>query len=343
MFLRPRVLLATRFGETFPVHFYLENSTSPSFFEFGSLMPGNTMCIFYPKRHQFMDLTTGIRQENPDTVMVFPTSQEILEQECCFLADYSIVPNCFGCGRQVKQQLKRCSSCKLACYCSRDCQLLHWKTSHKKLCPHYQMLSNLVKMDFSKFEGFVNWKFAIEQMPSIEEQEERNSRALHDWMRGRGLEPLSKSRRLLELLEHCQDTVLQSDDFSESIHEHQSGVLRTLLHLAHELSCPLSENTLFCGVLSLARRFSESDSREHRSFVVDLKSNTPIEDMGNDILFTTLFLSLPQWQLQNQIRGINWAIFNMNPSFPHLCGKSRETPILWWLKIVMQLLFITTI
>lgn len=307
MSLRPRVLLTTRFGETFPVHFYLENSTSPSCFEWDSLKPDNTMCIFYPKRHQFMDLTTGIRQENPDTVMVFPTSQEILEQECCFLADHNTVPTCFGCGQQAEQQLKRCSTCKLAYYCSRDCQLGHWKTSHKKLCRHYQMLSNLVKMDFSKFEGFVNWNFAVEQMPSIEEQEERNRQALHDWMREKGLEPLSKSRRLLELLEHFQDTVLQSDDTSGSMLEHQSGALRTLLHLEHELSSPMSDNTLFRGLSSLARRFSENGSREHRSFVVDLKSNNPIEDTGNDVLFTTLFLSLPQWQLQKEIRGISWA------------------------------------
>ena len=85
------------------------------------------------------------------------------------------------------------------------------------------------------------------------------------------------------------------------------SLLRTLLHLEHELSSPLSDNTLFRGLSSLARRFSENGSREHRSFVVDLKSNNPIEDTGNDVLFTTLFLSLPQWQLQKEIRGISWA------------------------------------
>jgi len=110
-------------------------------------------------------------------------------------------------------------------------------------------------MDFSKFEGFVDWNFAIGQMPSIEEQEERKRQALHDRMRTMGVEPLSNPRRLLELLEQFQDTVLQSDDISGSMVEHQSGGLRALLNLEHELSCPLSENTLFRGLLSLAGAF----------------------------------------------------------------------------------------
>ena len=39
-------------------------------------------------------------------------------------------PKCANCG---KMATKRCSKCKLEWYCSRNCQLMSWKT-HKKLC-----------------------------------------------------------------------------------------------------------------------------------------------------------------------------------------------------------------
>lgn len=31
-------------------------------------------------------------------------------------------------------EFKKCSRCKQACYCSKECQLQHWKNGHKKEC-----------------------------------------------------------------------------------------------------------------------------------------------------------------------------------------------------------------
>ena len=138
--MRPRVLLTTKLGEIYLVSFHLYNRYTPSFFKWNNLKPGSTMYILYPKPHQFLDLSEGIRQENTGTIMVFPASQEMLTQEYCFVADDS--PSlCFGCGQQ-KEQLKRCSKCKLACYCFRDFQASHGKILLRKLCKHYQMLLN---------------------------------------------------------------------------------------------------------------------------------------------------------------------------------------------------------
>jgi len=42
--------------------------------------------------------------------------------------------SCYRCGRSDKEKiLSKCSNCKRAYYCSRDCQLAHWK-SHKAIC-----------------------------------------------------------------------------------------------------------------------------------------------------------------------------------------------------------------
>ena len=40
-----------------------------------------------------------------------------------------------NCGVCKKPAELRCSSCKLVLYCGANCQSLHWKGGHKKLCP----------------------------------------------------------------------------------------------------------------------------------------------------------------------------------------------------------------
>lgn len=76
-FVRPRVILKTRFGEEVGVHFHL-HCDSPDFFDWSDLKIGSTMGILYPYSHQFMDMSVGIRQEDSDTVMVFPSSLDSL-------------------------------------------------------------------------------------------------------------------------------------------------------------------------------------------------------------------------------------------------------------------------
>jgi hypothetical protein len=49
-------------------------------------------------------------------------------------------PVCFKCGKEgtPTSPLSRCSKCQVAAYCSRDCQLAHWKKGagggHKFCC-----------------------------------------------------------------------------------------------------------------------------------------------------------------------------------------------------------------
>lgn len=42
---------------------------------------------------------------------------------------------CIGCEKVVKEtRLKKCSSCQMAQYCSKECQKLHWKRNRKTDC-----------------------------------------------------------------------------------------------------------------------------------------------------------------------------------------------------------------
>jgi len=306
------------------VHFYLEKNTTPTFFKWSDLRLGSTMCIFYAKRHQFMDFTEGIRQENADTVMVFPVSLKELIKVCDQIGNNP--STCFGCNQKMKD-LKLCSRCKTAMYCSRECQVAHWKGSHKKLCRHMNMLSNLVKMDFSTFDGFTHWDFSRE--PRLTSEDRQN--ALNEYSQKMSTKPLKKNQRLLKLLESLEDIVLESDDIGKQSMESQgcqSHIYSERIQNGIEFTSPLSNNSLFRAFISLARRIADGDKEEERYFVTDAKSNCPITDMYNDLHFTSLFVSLPQWQLRKGITGISWSF----ETHHLLRAESVFSPLLWTVK-----------
>jgi hypothetical protein len=162
--IRPRVLLETRFGEQVLVNFHLEDSDTPTFFGWPDLVVGSTMCIMYPNSRTFMDMNQGIRQEYSKSVMIFPASLETLTRECENLhyGKDETANKCFNCGKRKEdgERLKTCARCKSSLYCSRECQVGHWKNGHKKLCGYMSMISSLTQLDFERFEGFLDWSFA---------------------------------------------------------------------------------------------------------------------------------------------------------------------------------------
>lgn len=52
-----------------------------------------------------------------------------------------------GCKRTetVDQKFSRCSKCKVAIYCSRDCQIADWKIRHKKVCKEAAKEREMIK------------------------------------------------------------------------------------------------------------------------------------------------------------------------------------------------------
>ena len=48
-------------------------------------------------------------------------------------------PVCFSCGKEqlAQQLLLKCAKCKVAAYCSKECQVADWKKKHKLACASY--------------------------------------------------------------------------------------------------------------------------------------------------------------------------------------------------------------
>ena len=51
-------------------------------------------------------------------------------------------PNCASCG---KEATSRCSQCKAEWYCSKECQILRWKSGHKEFCMKMKEMNKEIK------------------------------------------------------------------------------------------------------------------------------------------------------------------------------------------------------
>lgn len=68
-FIRLRLHVRDRAGHEFPVAFHPEGGERPTPENYRI---GHTIAILYPHQHNFMDMTTGIRQEDMCTIQVRP-------------------------------------------------------------------------------------------------------------------------------------------------------------------------------------------------------------------------------------------------------------------------------
>lgn len=166
--IRPGFLGWSQFGEYLPVHFYHEKEVKPTTFSWPDIKSGHTLAILYAEKKSFLDGTQGIRQENLDSCFVFKAPLQMVQDEASKLlnsADFNFkgqVQECFGCGVR-KENISRCGNCKLACYCSKECQADSWKSVHKKLCSQSETLLRLASIPRSgKFKEFFTFKKSSE-------------------------------------------------------------------------------------------------------------------------------------------------------------------------------------
>lgn len=307
-FIRPRARIQTLYGEQFQVNFHLEDAAMPRFFQWEDMKPGSSLCILYPKRHTFLDMTEGIRQENAETVMVFPAPLAVLVEEVNAHTISSSSPTrcCFNCGAKEtnEKKLKRCSRCKIAVYCDKDgCQLPHWKLSHSKLCRCAEMLANLAKMDFSHFDNFRDWSFVVEPPLSREERESMASKAQDEFLYRMGVFSAPIPDRLCKLLTAIESKNLRTDPTSKSILQHETGRFFDDPICAGLL---VRETFLFQSLQGLLSNLSQDPSKTYH--VVDLKQqDDAMAEFIKDSILNTVFFSLPQWQHEESIGGISWA------------------------------------
>ena len=60
----------------------------------------------------------------------------------------NFLPACNHCKRITKPALlKRCSRCKLATYCTKECQVADWVPHHKLVCKNVGMWTKVYKKD----------------------------------------------------------------------------------------------------------------------------------------------------------------------------------------------------
>merc|ERR1719362_132525 len=178
-FMRVRTQLKTRFGEEVVAHFHLDKRTGPAFFDWSAIKPGEScMCILYAVIHNFMDMTQGLRVENPTSVMVFPVTQDVLCEEVHRISRTAGKNTaCSFCGKKSDSALPACSLCKVMRYCSKECQKQHWSSGgHKKLCNNMPMLSKFARFskNMDNFEDFQDWTFELK--PSSKEDRVELSR-----------------------------------------------------------------------------------------------------------------------------------------------------------------------
>lgn len=290
---RPRVILKTRFGEEVGVHFHL-HCDSPTFFDWSDLKIGSTMGILYPFSHQFMDMSVGIREENPDTVMVFPSSLDSLTKEVDIVAAHSS-NTCDLCGKGGSSQ---CGRCKGPRYCSKECQLAHWSQGHKKLCKHWPLLQKLVAVDFTSFKGSYDWTFVLKPPLSPEQRQASADRCKQEFLGkvcpGQSLGPLRT------LLDRISEKVLLTDPISAPIVRAQTG---PSANNYLELKETMKTHFLFKSLMEFCDLQSKSpDTRTH---VVDLRRNEDVRsDMIADLLLSSIPLALPKWQREEKLRDI---------------------------------------
>lgn len=179
-FIRPRLVIRTRFDERINIYFYLDKDHPPTTFSFDDAVIGNTIIIMYAEKHDFRDMSTGIRQEVCDSVVIFKCSMQQLikifasmmaNPPACFQCHVdaahpptldaseqkthpisSATPSCNNAGSQSATEnhsLKVCAKCRIALYCNRSCQTQHWKDNHRNLCSSMKYLQQLRQLDFT--------------------------------------------------------------------------------------------------------------------------------------------------------------------------------------------------
>jgi len=150
----------TPFGELVTVDFQNEPDEKPTTFAWSDLKAGNTLAILYAEKQD----RTEIVEENLDSCYVFKSNLiDLLEEAKRLLNDSDMnavdeKSSCFGCG-VICEKISRCGNCKLAKYCSRECQAKCWKEVHKKLCSQNETilrLSALPRQPFTKHFSFTN-------------------------------------------------------------------------------------------------------------------------------------------------------------------------------------------
>lgn len=127
-------------------------------FDWTNVKKGHVLAILYAERKR-----NRILIEDLDYCYVFNATLSALNDEAFKLLDDADLASkreeqeCFGCAMKC-ESLSRCAKCKLAKYCSKECQAKSWKMGHKNICNQSEMLLRLASLPRHSFEEFFTFK-----------------------------------------------------------------------------------------------------------------------------------------------------------------------------------------
>ncbi|KAI0376802.1 hypothetical protein F5Y04DRAFT_265781 [Hypomontagnella monticulosa] len=135
-FLRLRLIVQDKDHQKIPIAFHTDDrglEMDPS-----SLQEGFTVAVLYAEQHGFLDMSIGIRLENPTGIKIFPISLNDLFILSDKMQRYATIEKgmrtCQGCNKK-SATLKKCARCDLFWYCDKSCQVTGWKDKgHKGDC-----------------------------------------------------------------------------------------------------------------------------------------------------------------------------------------------------------------
>ncbi|KAI1133982.1 hypothetical protein F5Y05DRAFT_248908 [Hypoxylon sp. FL0543] len=160
--IRPRLVVKDAQDIEFVVAFYPDDPNDmPRILK--DFKVGNTIAVFYPFKHYFLDGTTGLRIEKSDEVLIIPLNLEDVmkmnEEVIRYIPVGNVQRKCHGCDK-VKDDLNMCGGCRLFCYCDKDCQSKAWnEKGHKKLCKALKRknVRDLLFLDYETYERPVSF------------------------------------------------------------------------------------------------------------------------------------------------------------------------------------------
>ncbi len=160
-FLRNKVDVRDREGCVCPISFYPESLGG---FDFQTLKNGSTILVTNGQRHNFLDGSIGLRCEYLEHVSVIPsTISDLFQLSNIYHAKKDT--RCWSCAKLPASssrdstglafsgsELKKCASCKMARYCTKECQTKDWREGHKRVCKAMPLFERLTRVDFRTFD-----------------------------------------------------------------------------------------------------------------------------------------------------------------------------------------------
>lgn len=163
---RNRISVQDRAGRNdINISFYPEDGH----FDFHTLKKGHTILVTNGQKHYFLDSSSGLRIEQLDSVSVVPCSMADLlllsklyhekrDRKCwwCDKEDTTTPSTCVPAAEASAatgpNELKKCMACKMARYCSKDCQKKHWKQIHKRTCKAVPIFRKLTEINYGNYD-----------------------------------------------------------------------------------------------------------------------------------------------------------------------------------------------